>query len=154
MTFTYPLWIVIVLAAIAVAALVVGLVVYPGEKHPSRQSACFATTFILGFFIAPMILMERIVIEDGKFERKVGFWFAQKREGFPLDSVASIDITTRTNILERRNDYKEVVWVVNYKNGWRQYCRPSTLWDMHAGEIIDELGKHGIPVAWKSEESQ
>jgi hypothetical protein len=97
---------------------------------------------VAGGVFAPMLAMDRVVLDDEKLEQTTGFWFAPTVKGFRFADVATIAIgTTR----DRKNREVEV-WRVKGRDGQTREIDPGDLWEINGQDIIRRLREKGIEV--------
>lgn len=142
MTYTFPLYIPVLvgLAALAIAAL--GVVLYRRSGSRPVLFACLGVATFLGGIIAPGIALDRVVLDDEKLEQLSGFWFARTTRGFYLADVSSITIR---NERDRRNNWHEV-WHIAYRDSTMSRVDPGDLWQTNGPDISRRLRTRGIVV--------
>jgi uncharacterized membrane protein len=142
MTYTFPSYIPAV--AIAIGILAVAIVTFLLWKRKSLVLAliAFGISVIAGGLFAPMLALDRVVLDDQKLEQTTGFWFAPTVKGFRLADIESVTITTARDMKNREYE----VWVAKLKNGQSQEIDPGDLWEMHGEDIIKRLRAKGIKV--------
>ena len=141
MIYTFPKYVPVIAVAIAVIAAAVGVLLW--RRGPTRLALiAFAAAALAGFMFAPMLALDRVVLDDEKLEQTTGFWFAPTVKGFRLEDVETIAIGTAR---DRKNREYEV-WNVKFKTGQVQEIDPGDLWEMNDRDIIERLKAKGIEV--------
>lgn len=142
MTFTFPSHIIAIPIVVGVIALLVALVGGLKFKNiPVVLIGLFFAFNALGLF-APMMWLDRVVLDEQKLEQTTGFWFAPTVKGFEYDEVTSVTITTEITPKGLEND----IWLVHYQDGRRERIDPGDLWAMNTDEIVPRLEQEGIVV--------
>ncbi|WP_437825800.1 hypothetical protein [Sorangium sp. So ce1153] len=142
MIYTLPSYIPGIAVAIAVIAVLVGALLLWGRKPLRFALIAFLVAAIAGGIFAPMLAMDRVVLDDQKLEQTTGFWFAPTVKGFRLADVAFVAIGTARG---RKNRVVEV-WIVKMKNGETREIDPGDLWEMNGEDIVRRLREKGIEV--------
>ncbi|HTN85100.1 MAG TPA: hypothetical protein VL242_15485 [Sorangium sp.] len=142
MIYTLPSYIPGIAVAIAVIAVLVGALLLWGRKPLRFALIAFLVAAIAGGIFAPMLAMDRVVLDDQKLEQTTGFWFAPTVKGFRLADVAFVTIGTARG---RKNRVVEV-WIVKMKNGETREIDPGDLWEMNGEDIVRRLREKGIEV--------
>ena len=130
--------------AIAIAVLAAASGAFLLWKHEPLflSLIMFGVSVLVAGFIAPMLAMDRVVLDDEKLEQTTGFWYAPTVKGFKLADVALVTIGIAKD--EDNRDYE--VWVVGMKNGETREIDPGDLWEMNGSDIIERLREKGIEV--------
>ncbi|KYF78757.1 hypothetical protein BE17_46395 [Sorangium cellulosum] len=142
MIYTLPSYVPGIAIAVAVIAVLVGALLLWGRKPLRFALIAFLVAAIAGGIFAPMLAMDRVVLDDQKLEQTTGFWFAPTVKGFRLADVASVTIGTARG---RKNRVVEV-WIVKMKNGETREIDPGDLWEMNGEDIVRRLREKGIEV--------
>jgi hypothetical protein len=142
MTYTFPSWVPLLAVAAAVIAAVVGIILYRLRKPTKLVLIAFAVALVAGGVFAPMLAMDKVVLDDEKLEQTTGFWFSPTVKGFRLAEVEQVEITTRRG----RKNREEEVWVVQKKDGSMETINPGDLWEHNGPDIIKRLREKGIQV--------
>jgi len=142
MVYTFPTYVPILVAVVAVLAAAVGAVILWLRKPWSYALVAFAVSALVGGILAPGLMLDRVVLDDEKLEQTTGFWFAPTVKGFRLADVVAVTIGTKQN--SRGREYE--VWLVHRTNGQTQEFDPGDLWEMNGADIIERLRAKGIQV--------
>jgi hypothetical protein len=142
MIYRFPTYVPGIALAIAVLAASIGALLLWRRQPLTIALIAFGVAAVAGGVFAPMLAMDRVVLDDEKLEQTTGFWFAPTVKGFRFADVASIAIgTTR----DRKNREVEV-WRVKGKDGQTREIDPGDLWEMNGQDIIGRLREKGIDV--------
>lgn len=139
MTYTFPTWIPLTAWVIAALALCFGFLL---RRRPIALLVGLFVAAISGALVAPMLWLDRVVINDEKLEQTTGFWWSPTVKGFRIAEVSHVLITTSR---DRRNRFSEI-WVVTFKDGRTQDIDPGDLWEMNGDDITQRLRAFGIEV--------
>jgi hypothetical protein len=142
MTYTFPSYIPAVAIAIGILAVAIATFLLWKRKSLVLALIAFGISVIAGGLFAPMLALDRVVLDDQKLEQTTGFWFAPTVKGFRLADIESVTITTARDMKNREYE----VWVAKLKNGQSQEIDPGDLWEMHGEDIIKRLRAKGIKV--------
>lgn len=141
MEFTLPLYIALIPVAIAAAGLLLGLILLVKvNKILGISIAAFGILF--GLLFGPMLLMDRVVVDDRHIQQNTGFWFDQTEKGFSFDGIERIVITTGRDMKGREIE----VWLAQYGNRPEVRIDPGDLWEMNGDSIVEYLNTLGIEV--------
>jgi len=142
MTYTFSWHVPAIALAIAVIAVAIGFVLRR-KRMPTRLVVlAFAVAALLGVIVAPMLALDRVVLDDEKLEQTTGFWFAPSVKGFRIGDVEFITIGTATDNKGRSHE----VWNVRLKGGQLLQIDPGDLWEMNDQDIIRRLREAGVDV--------
>jgi hypothetical protein len=128
--FGFPLYIALIPVAIATAALLLGSFLFV-RVSKILGSLIGAFGILFGLLFGPMLLMDRVIVDDHHIQQKTGFWFDQTVKGFDFDGIQRITIATGRDMKNRKIE----VWVAEYKSGVSVQVDPGDLWESN-GEII------------------
>ncbi len=142
MIYTFPGYVPGIAVAVSVLAATIGALLLWKSKPLLLSLIAFGVSALAGGFVAPMLAMDRVVLDDEKLEQTTGFWFAPTVKGFRLADVASVTI----GIARDRKNREYEVWMIRMKNGQTQEIDPGDLWEMNGPDIIERLGEKGIEV--------
>lgn len=142
MIYTFPIYIPAAAAAVAVVAAVFALLCLISRPWRVAAIPCGLVALFAGGLIAPILLMDRVVLNEKKLEQTTGFWFSPTVKGFPLADVESVTIRTATDRRNRR--YEQ--WYVSYKDGSSEAIDPGDLWVLNGQDIANRLRQKGIVV--------
>lgn len=143
MTYSFPSYVPGIAIAIAVLAASIGALLLWRRQPLIIALIAFGVSAVAGGLFAPMLAMDRVVLDDEKLEQTTGFWFAPTVKGFRLAEVASVAIGTAR---DRKNREIEV-WIVKGRDGQTREIDPGDLWEMNGQDILRRLGEKGIDVS-------
>ncbi|WP_437912984.1 hypothetical protein WME73_39365 [Sorangium sp. So ce302] len=142
MIYSFPSYVPGIAIAVAVLAASIGVLLLWRRQPLVVALIAFGVSAVAGGLFAPMLAMDRVVLDDEKLEQTTGFWFAPTVKGFRLAEVESIAIGTAR---DRKNREIEV-WIVKGRDGQVQEIDPGDLWEMNGQDIIRRLREKGIDV--------
>src|SRR4030095_6548549 len=142
MIYTFPSYVPGIAVAIAVLAGAIAAFLLWRRKPGVFVLIAFGITISAGGIVAPMLAMDRVVLDDNKLEQTTGFWFAPTVKGFRFADVEFVTIGTARD----RKNRKYEVWLVKLKNGQTQEIDPGDLWVKNDKDIIERLSAKGIEV--------
>ena len=141
MTFAFPLHISLIPVAIAGAILLLGLFLFVKiNKILGLLIGAFGILF--GLLFGPMLLMDRVVVNQHRIQQNTGFWFDQTEKGFPLDGIQRVIITTGRDMKGREIE----IWIAGYADGSDVEIDPGDLWEQNGDPITRHLSTLGIEV--------
>lgn len=142
----FPLYIALIPLAIATAALLLGLfLLVKVNKILGFLIGAFGILF--GLLFGPMLLMDRVIVDDHRIRQNTGFWFDQTEKGFDFDGIERVTITTGHDMKGRVIE----VWVAQYKSGLSAQIDPGDLWESNGEAIARHLTVLGIDVVRPSD---
>ena len=97
---------------------------------------------LFGLLFGPMLLMDRVVVDEHRIQQNTGFWFDQTEKGFRLDGIRRVTITTGADMKGREIE----IWIVEYADGSAVEIDPGDLWEQNGDPITRHLGGLGIEV--------
>ncbi len=119
MKFEFPLYIALIPVAVPVAFLLLGLFLcVKVNKIPGLLIGAFGLFF--GLLFGPMLLMDRVIVDDSRIRQYTGFWFDQTEKGFSLDEIERVTITTGRDLKRRVIE----VWIAEYQRSAQRNHRP------------------------------
>ncbi|WP_437544944.1 hypothetical protein WME97_37610 [Sorangium sp. So ce367] len=142
MIYSFPSYVPGIAIAIAVLAASIGVLLLWRRQPLVVALIAFGVSAVAGGLFAPMLAMDRVVLDDEKLEQTTGFWFAPTVKGFRLAEVESVAIGTAR---DRKNREIEV-WIVKGRDGQTREIDPGDLWEMNGQDILRRLGEKGIDV--------
>ncbi|WP_437710999.1 hypothetical protein WMF45_38720 [Sorangium sp. So ce448] len=142
MTYSFPSYVPGIAIAIAVLAASIGVLLLWRRQPLVVALIAFGVSAVAGGLVAPMLAMDRVVLDDEKLEQTTGFWFAPTVKGFRLAEVESVAIGTAR---DRKNREIEV-WIVKGRDGQTREIDPGDLWEMNGQDILRRLREKGIDV--------
>lgn len=142
MIYKFPSYVSGIAIAVAVVAAAVGAFLLWRRKPLEFPLVAFGVSLLAGGIVAPMLALDRVVLDDEKLEQTAGFWFAPTVKGFRLSDAESVTIVT----LRGRRGRESELWIVKMKNGHSQQIDPGTLWERNGQDIIERLSAKGIEV--------
>ena len=146
MVLGFPLYIALIPLAIAAAGLLAGLFLFV-KVNKILGLIVGAFGILFGVAFGPMLLMDRVVVDDRGIRQHTGFWFDQTVKGFDFDGMRRIVITTGRDLKGREIE----VWVAEYHDGERTEVDPGDLWESNGDAIALHLKTHRIDVVREGE---
>lgn len=145
MEFVLPLYIALIPVAIAIAGLLLGLFLLV-KINKILGILIGALGILFGLAFGPMLLMDRVVVDDQHIQQNTGFWFDQTEKGFSFDGIERIVITTGHDMKRREIE----IWIAQYSNRPDVKIDPGDLWEMNGDAIVEYLNTLGIEVVRSS----
>ncbi|CAN97254.1 hypothetical protein predicted by Glimmer/Critica [Sorangium cellulosum So ce56] len=142
MIYSFPSYVPGIAIAVAVLAASIGVLLLWRRQPLVVALIAFGVSAVAGGLFAPMLAMDRVVLDDDKLEQTTGFWFAPTVKGFRLAEVESIAIGTARD----RKNRKIEVWIVKGRDGQTREIDPGDLWEMNGQDILRRLREKGIDV--------
>jgi len=126
----FPLYISLIPVAIAAVALLAGVILF---LKLSRILGLLigALGILFGALFGPMLLMDRVVVDDRHIRQYTGFWFDQTEKGFDFDGIERVVITTGRDLKGREIE----IWIAEYADGPSIEIDPGDLWETN-GDLI------------------
>lgn len=146
MEVSFPLHIALIPVAISASVVLLGLFLFVKvNKVLGLLIAAFGMLF--GALFGPMLLMDKVVVDDHRIRQHTGFWFDQTEKGFSFEGIERVNITTGRDMKGRVIE----VWMAEYANRPSIRVDPGDLWEMNGDAIARHLSTLGIDVARTSE---
>ena len=141
MAIGFPLYVALIPVAIALVALFLGIILF---RNVNRWLGALIGGFgmLFGAAFGPMLLMDRVIIDDRELRQYTGLWFDQTVKGFRLDGLQRVVITAGRDLKGRVIE----VWVAEYADGTRVEIDPGDLWEMNGEAIVAHLRRLRIDV--------
>lgn len=137
----FPPYIAVIPVAIATAALLLGLILL--VKVSKLLGALIGTFGIaFGLLFGPVLLMDRVMVDDHRIQQNTGFWFDQTEKGFDFDGIERITITTGRDLKGRSIE----LWIAEYTDRPSVQIDPGDLWESNGAAIARHLNTLGIEV--------
>ena len=137
----FPLHVALIPFAISATALLVGLFLFVKvSKLLGLLIGAFAILF--GALFGPMLLMDRVVVDDRHIRQHTGFWFDQTVKGFDFEGIERIVITTGRDLKGREIE----VWVAEYGDRAPLEVDPGDLWESNGDALAAHIRDLGIAV--------
>jgi hypothetical protein len=144
--FGFPLYISLIPVAIAAAGLLVGLFLF--VKVNKILGLLFGTFAVLfGLLFGPMLLMDRVLVDEHHIQQNTGIWFDQTEKGFSFDGIEGITITTGNDLKGRVIE----VWFAHYSDRPSVKIDPGDLWELNGVAIVSYINALGIEVVRSSD---
>jgi hypothetical protein len=139
--FAFPFHIALIPVAIAGIAVLVGAFLFvKGNKLLGHIIAAFGILFGLAF--GPMLLMDRVIVDEQRIRQETGFWFDQTEKGFGFDAIRRVRITTGRDLKGRPIE----VWIAEYTDRPSVQIDPGDLWESNGEAITRHMSALGIEV--------
>ena len=141
MTIGFPLHIALIPVAIAAGALLIGVLLF---WKVNRWIGILIGGFgvLFGAAFGPMLLMDRVVVDDRHIRQYTGLWWDQTEKGFRFEGLRRVLITTGRDLKGRTIE----IWVAEYAHGERIEIDPGDLWEMNGEAIAAHLRRLRIDV--------
>jgi len=94
MIYAFPSYVPGIAVAVAVLAATIGALLLWKRKPLVLSLIALGVSALAGGIVAPMLALDRVVLDDEKLEQTTGFWFAPTVKGFRLADVALVTIGT------------------------------------------------------------
>ena len=141
MEFEFPLHIALIPVAIAAVSVLLGAILFlKFNKFLGHVVGAFGILF--GLIFGPMLLMDRVVIDDRQIRQSTGWWFDQTQKGFGFDGIKRVIITTDRDLKGRPIQ----VWIAEYTDRQSVQIDPGDLWESNGDAIVQHLNGLGIVV--------
>lgn len=140
MTYTFPFYFPAGAVLISLIALAAGIILILKKASLRAIIIAFFFAAMAGGVFAPLLFMDRVVLDEEKLEQTTGFWWSPSVKGFRLADVESVRMGKDR---DRKNREFEV-WIVRYKNGSIETIDPGDLWEMNGDDIRARLRLRGI----------
>ncbi len=145
MEFEFPLHISLIPVAVPAAILLLGLFLFV-KVNKILGFVIGAFGMLFGLLFGPMLLMDRVFVDDSRIRQYTGFWFDQTKKGFSFDGIERIRITTGRDLKGRVIE----VWIAEYKDRPSVTIDPGDLWELNGDAITKHINALGIDVVRSS----
>ena len=142
----FPLHVALIPFAIAAAALLLGLFLFVRVSKPLGL-LIGAIAILFGAFFGPMLLMDRVVVDEQRVRQHTGFWFDQTVKGFDFEDIERVTITTGRDLKDREIE----VWIAEYRDRPDVRIDPGDLWESNGEALSGHLRGLGIEVVRASD---
>ena len=149
MEFGFPLYLSLIPLAIPAAALLLGLFLFV-RVNKILGSLIGAIGVLFGALFGPMLLMDRVIVDDGRIRQYTGFWFDQTEKGFGFDRIERVRITTGRDLKGRAIE----IWIADYKDQPSVTIDPGDLWEMNGEAIVKHMDALGMVVVRSANSSK
>ena len=143
MTYTFPVYYAILAGLLAVMSGVLGVLFIRRRLSNTVAYCAIVVALFLGVLITPMLLIDKVVLDDEKLEQTTGFWLSPTIKGFELSGLSSVVISSKKD----KKDREFEVWTANYEDGQSIEIDPGDLWEMNGADIISRLEARGIKIS-------
>ena len=137
----FPLHIALIPVAIAAAILLLGLVLFV-KVNKILGLVTGAVGILFGLVFGPMLLMDRVIVDEHRIRQSTGWWFDQTEKGFDFDGLEQVIITTGRDMKGREIE----IWVARYTRRPEVRIDPGDLWELNGDAISEHLNALGIEV--------
>ncbi len=145
MEFRFPLHISLIPVVVPAAILLLGLFLFVKvNKIPGLLIGAFG--ILLGLLFGPMLLMDRVIVDDSRIRQYTGFWFDQTDKGFSFHEIERVTITTGRDLKGRVIE----IWIAEYKDRPSVTIDPGDLWESNGDAIAKYVNALGIDVVRSS----
>jgi hypothetical protein len=139
--FGFPLYIALIPVVIAAVGVLLGVfLLVKVNKALGHLIGAFGILFGLAF--GPMLLMDRVIVDDDHIQQNTGFWFDQTEKGFGFDGIKRVRITTGRDLKGRPIE----VWIAEYADRPSVEIDPGDLWESNGEAIAAHMRALGIEV--------
>ncbi len=139
--FGFPLHISLIPIAIPAAVLLLSSFLFVRvNKLLAALIGAFGVLF--GLLFGPMLLMDRVIVDDRRIHQSTGFWFDQTEKGFSFDGIERVTITTGRDLKGRVIE----VWIAEYKDRPSVTVDPGDLWELNGDAIAKYVNALGIDI--------
>ena len=146
MEFGFPLYVSLIPVAIAAVGLLVGsFLLVKVNKILGLLIGTFSVLF--GLMFGPMLLMDRVLVDEHHIQQNTGIWFDQTEKGFSFDGIEGIAITTGSDLKGRVIE----VWIAHYSDRPSVKIDPGDLWESNGDAIVSYINALGIDVVRSSD---
>lgn len=137
----FPPYIALIPVAIATAALPLGLILFiKVSKLLGALIGAFGIAF--GLLFGPMLLTDRVMVDEQRIQQNTGLWFAQTEKGFDFDGIERVTITTGRDLKGRSIE----LWIAEYADRPSVQIDPGDLWESNGEAIARHLNSLGIEI--------
>ena len=144
--FGFPLHISLIPIAIPVAVLLLGLFLFVRvNKILGLLIGAFGVLF--GLLFGPMLLMDRVIVDDSRIRQYTGFWFDQTEKGFSFDGIERVTITTGRDLKGRVIE----IWIAEYRDRPSVTVDPGDLWELNGDAIAKHINALGVDIVGSSD---
>ena len=137
----FPLHIALIPVAIAAALLLLGLYLFV-KINKLFGLLVGAVGILFGLLFGPMLLMDRVVMDEHHIRQSTGWWFAQTEKGFDFDGLERVIVTSGRDLKGREIE----VWIARYAGRPEVRIDPGDLWEMNGDAITERMNAMGIEV--------
>lgn len=145
-TYTFPLYVPILLGIATTALAVLGFCIKRRNERLKKFNIVhfgFWAIAAVGLVFTVAIATDRVVLDDKKLEQNG--WIGQ-RKGFVLETTSSITISNEERIGRRLRTETHEIWTVRSANGTSIEIDVGDLWEANGADIIERLRARGIAV--------
>jgi len=142
MTYAFPAYVPAIAGAVGLVALAVGVLLLMKRRLLVVGVVALFVGLLAAGLIAPMLALDRVVLDDEKLEQGTGFWWSRTTKGFAFKDVKMIRIINARTDQNREFE----LWLVYTKSGDVREIDPGDLWDMNTPDIVERLKAKGLDV--------
>ncbi len=144
--FGFPLHISLIPIAIPAAVLLLSSFLFVRvNKLLGSLIGAFGTLF--GLLFGPMLLMDRVIVDDGRIRQYTGFWFDQTEKGFSFDGIERVTITNGRDMKGRVIE----IWIAEYRDRPSVTVDPGDLWELNGDAIAKLINALGVDIVGSSD---
>ncbi len=146
MEFGFPLHISLIPVAAPAVILSLGLFLFV-KVNKILGFLIGAFGILFGLLFGPMLLMDRVIVDDSRIRQYTGFWFDQTEKGFSFDGIERVTITTGRDMKGRVIE----VWIAEYKDRPSVTVDPGDLWELNGDAVAKHINALGINLVRSSD---
>ncbi len=146
MEFGFPLHISLIPVAVPAVILLLGLFLFV-KVNKILGFLIGAFGMLFGLLFGPMLLMDRVIVDDSRIRQHTGFWFDQTEKGFSFDGIERVTITTGRDMKGRVIE----VWIAKYQDLPSVTVDPGDLWELNGDAIAKHVNALDINVVRSSD---
>ena len=146
MEFGFPLHISLIPVVVPAVILLLGLFLFV-KVNKLLGFLIGAFGMLFGLLFGPMLLMDRVIVDDSRIWQYTGFWFDQTEKGFSFDGIERVTITTGRDMKGRIIE----VWIAEYKDRPSVTVDPGDLWELNGDAVAKHINALGINLVRSSD---
>jgi hypothetical protein len=139
---SFPLYVSLIPLVITVVWLGAGAALTWSRSLRPLGIAVLVGGVAFGAVFGPLLLHDRIMLDERGVMQRTGFWFSPTRKGFAFGELQRIRIE-RTRL---KNGREQEVWQLELLDGTARTLDPGDLWDRHREAIILAVEARGVEV--------
>ena len=141
MDITFSTTVALIPVIIGLSIVILGIfLAYKVAKSLGALIGLAGIFFLIVF--GPILLMDKVEIDDNEIIQHTGFWFSQTTKGFSLKNIDHIVITEENH--KKYGIYE--IWIAVYQSGDSIKVDPGDLWESNSDKIIKYLEQINIQV--------
>lgn len=137
----FPFVVGMIPVAVAALILLLGLALF-FKVHKAAGAFVLLFGVLFAAVFAPMLFLDRVIVDEVRIEQRTGLWFAPTVKGFDLAGLERIVITEGRDLKGRPVE----IWVAEYPSRPAVRVDPGDLWEMNGTLLAEHLTKRGVRV--------